>query len=423
MPAHDELLTRFQPVLRYDSNEQFFADGGEQYAVNPGNELRRKRTETGNGAVLAAAQPTGDTPQLTLGFLGREKYADGTPVEEGDIIGVTGKSYREQYRRLRIAHPELSNVMYGHAVEANDRLWLQYWLFYFYNDYQLSFGVGTHEGDWEVVQYRYDAEADAPDVAVYAQHRFGELREWDKVEKHASDPDRPVVYVARGSHAAYFEAGFHQTEGWYDLADGKREAPRLRLEIVSDDTHPWLLWPGRWGDTLPRKKGIETDSPTGPGKKNHWRQPDKLLDNKPSIQVHGKKGAAPPEVLIKRDGGRLRCEYDVTKRDPRPHVLVITVNSKDEEGVPPRTHTIEVHVSGHGKVTTELVLDPLKHYDVNTSMVAGEPPKPSESALSLVTPFQESVLELDFGRRVLRFLSQTFGWLRGDRRRATRPKF
>ena len=55
MGDHDDLLARFQPVLRYDSNEQFFADSAEQLLVMPGVELRRKRTETGNGAVLARA--------------------------------------------------------------------------------------------------------------------------------------------------------------------------------------------------------------------------------------------------------------------------------------------------------------------------------------------------------------------------------
>ncbi|HEV2774302.1 MAG TPA: hypothetical protein VGV90_01810, partial [Solirubrobacteraceae bacterium] len=139
MGAHDDLLKRFQPVLRYDSNEQFFADSAEQYMVNPGNELRRKRTATGAGAVLASAEPKDGEPVLALDFLGPKTYRDGSEVLEGDHIGLKGKDYREQYRRLRTAYPELSNVVYGHAIEVNGRLWLQYWLFYFYNDYQLSF--------------------------------------------------------------------------------------------------------------------------------------------------------------------------------------------------------------------------------------------------------------------------------------------
>ena len=148
MAEHDDLLERFQPVVRYDSNEQFFADSAVGFMVNPGNELRRKRTPTGNGAVIASGQ------KLTLDLLAKDVYADGSNVEEGDLIGVSGKNYREQYRKLRMTNPELSNIVYAHAIEANGRLWLQYWLWYFYNDYQLSFALGTHEGDWEMVQFR-----------------------------------------------------------------------------------------------------------------------------------------------------------------------------------------------------------------------------------------------------------------------------
>jgi hypothetical protein len=411
MADHDDLLERFQPVLRYDSNEQFFADSAIGFMVNPGNELRRKHTPKGSGAVIASAQPTGEQAQLELDFLAKEAYADGTPVQEGDVIGVSGKNYREQYRALRIAHPELGNVVYAHAVEANGRLWLQYWLWYFYNDYQLSFALGTHEGDWEMVQYRMDDDAGHPDIAVHAQHRYGELRDWDAVEKLG---DRPVVYVARGSHASYFEAGFHQTEAWYDLADGKRRMKdRPRLEILRTDEPAWPFWPGRWGDTLPRT-GVESNSPTGPGAKKQWTAPDKMLDNPPAVSEH-KQGAKAPEVVAVRAGGRLRIDYDVTARDPRPHTLVVTVNSEDEPA-PPLTHTFPVHSSGHGKVTTDIVLDPLKHYDVFTSSIAGDPPIPSETTENRIAPFGETKPKLSAGQKALATVSQIVAAIRGDRR-------
>jgi hypothetical protein len=410
MADHDDLLERFQPVLRYDSNEQFFADGAEQFMVNPGNELRRKPGPDGPGAVLARAGE-----ELALAFLGATRYGDGTPVQDGDVIGVAGRDYREQYRRLRAAHPELGNVTYGHAIEANGRVWLQYWLWYFYNDYQLSFGAGTHEGDWEMVQFRMDDEAGHPDVAVYAQHSYAELRPWSEVERFQPGDERPVVYVARGSHASYFEAGYHQTEAWYDLADGKRRMKqRPRLEVLGTDEPAWTRWPGRWGDTLPgkRAKAVESNSPTGPGAKKQWTDPDRLLDDK----VVPKRGRAPapPDVLVKRLGGRLRIEYDVTKRSPRPDTLVATVNSIDDAR-PPQTHNVAVHADGHGKVTTQIVLDPLKHYDVYVSAVAGDPPQPSESTLTNIAPYVKPALRAK--ERVLSFLSGAVARVRGDRRR------
>ena len=406
----DPLLLRFQPVLRYDSNEQFFADSVAQFTVNPGNQLRRKASPDGDGAVIASAYPEAGEPALTLDFLGPRKYSNGTPVQDGDAIGVRGKDYREQYRRLRASHPELSDVVYGHAIEANGRLWLQYWFWYFYNDYQLSFGLGTHEGDWEMVQFRMDMDAGHPEIAVYTQHRRSEVRPWEEVETLG---DRPVIYVARGSHAAFFEPGFHQTEAWYDLADGKRRMThRPRLEILRTDEPGWTRWPGRWGSTLPRN-AIESNSPTGPGAKRAWTDPDKMLDNPAPQGKHG-RGAKAPEVRALRAAGRLRVEYDLTERDPRPLELIVTVNSEDEAGVPPRTHNIAVHAGGHGKVTTDIVLDPLKRYDVYTSFVAGDPPVPSQSHLDVIVPFEITEVTSK-AQRTLRFISSAVARIRRDR--------
>jgi len=327
---------------------------------------------------------------------------------------VRGKDYREQYRRLRMANPELTNVVYGLAIEVNGRLWLQYWFWYFYNDYQLSFALGTHEGDWEMVQFRMDADAGRPDLAVYSQHRYGEMRPWDEVETLG---ERPVIYVARGSHAGYYTAGFHQTEAWYDLADGKRRMKhRPALEILGTDEPAWPHWPGRWGDTLPRS-GVESNSPTGPAAKKQWTMPDKMLDNPPATSKHGGKAPKAPEVRALRTGGRLRVEYDVTQREPRPHMLVVTVNSEDEAGVPPQTLNIPVHSGGHGKVTTEKVLDPLKRYDVYTSAVAGDPPVPSESTLNEIEPFGAAKPKLTLPQRALAAISTAIATIRGDRRR------
>ena len=86
---------------------------------------------------------------------------------------------RRQYVKLRVARPELKNRVYGRAVEADGRLWLQYWLWYFYNDYSLALGAGLHEGDWEMVQFRMNG--DQPDIAVYAQHSHAEKRRWPDV--------------------------------------------------------------------------------------------------------------------------------------------------------------------------------------------------------------------------------------------------
>ncbi|HTN24046.1 MAG TPA: hypothetical protein VL120_08675 [Solirubrobacteraceae bacterium] len=411
MGKHDDLIARFQPALRYDSNEQFFADDAAQFTDAPGIELRRAAT------VLASAQPAaGKEPKLTLAFLGPATYGNGLAVEKADIISVRGKDYRAQYVKLRQARPDLNNRLYGRAVEVNGRIWLQYWAWYFYNDYQLALGFGTHEGDWESVQFRVGIDGDVPDVAVYAQHRNGERRDWADVEKLPDNPDTPVVYVARGSHAAYFEAGYHETEAWYDVADGKRPAPKLALEIVDDAEHAWLRWPGRWGDTTPRDRKLDLDqsSPTGPGTKRHWRNPDSLLDNakKPILRATPRA----PDVLITRGkGNRLQIDYDFSARAVPQRALVVTVNSRNEQGVPPKTYTFEeVATTPKGRlVPAGVTLHPARHYDVYASTVAGDPPQPSASQLTEIDPVTAEH-EPAVGQQIAQRLGRLLARVRGD---------
>ena len=404
MGEHDDLLRRHQPGLRYDSMEQYFCDSAAEWAENPGNELRRADGPQALGDLIAS----GD--ELKLAFLAGTHYANGTEVRKDDRIGDPKRNYREQYVALRTARPELRNRMYGHAVEANGRLWLQYWFFYFYNDYHLALNIGLHEGDWEMVQLRmHDG---APDLAVYAQHRVAEQRPWAQVEKVPGDPNRPMVYVGRGSHASYFEPGFHETEVWYDLADGKRRSPRCALEIVADGDPPWIGWPGAWGDTPARVGGIDQPSPRGPSAHRQWHDPDSILAT--AVQPVRKDAIAPPAVTIVRDQGRLRIDFDFSRQQGPPATsLQVTVNSRDEAGVPPRAYTFGVAETRRGTLNTTIPLDPAKHYDIYTSTAAGTPPIPSESVLTEIDP-AGPVARVPAAEKALGALSRMVARLRGQ---------
>ena len=376
-------LERFKPQLRYDSNEAFFADSAAEWTDNPSNELRRRpATGAGQGELIAAAAPAAGEAGLSLAFLGGSSYANDKPVEPSDGIGCFRRDYRDQYVALR-RDGRYANRVYGRVKEDLGRQWLQYWLFYFFNDYSLAGGFGLHEGDWEMIQLRMAAGGDAPDLAVYAQHRWAEVARWEEVEKAPGRPDTSVVYVARGSHASYFKPGYHETEAWYDLADGRRETPELELEVIGDEAPSWVAWPGSWGDTRSRLAGLEQPSPTAPCRHTQWEHPAKLLDHAREV-MHASAAALPP-VQVSRQGGHLSIAYDFSGRHAlRPERLVVTVNSEDDD-LQPRTFTFVVDTALKGKIATTVELDPAKNYDVSVSGTDSEG-RPTESELTLIRP-------------------------------------
>ena len=153
--------------------------------------------------------------------------------------------------------------------------WRQWWLFFPRNDQDRGIvRTGRHAGDWEMVQVRSDA-AGQPVEAVYAQHSGAERCPWSAVEKRGG---RPVVYVAHGSHAAYFRPGVRDRM-WpdpNDEADGRGLAVRPPLEPISADRPAWMRWPGRWGAARAGWVPGEMDSPRGPAfqPQGRWSDPE-----------------------------------------------------------------------------------------------------------------------------------------------------
>ena len=160
--------------------------------------------------------------------------------------------------------PRAGTVATAPAVyERVSGRWHQWWLFFPHNDQDRGIvRTGRHDGDWEMVQVRSDA-AGQPVEAVYAQHSGAERCPWSAVEKRGG---RPVVYVAHGSHAAYFRSGARDRM-WpdpNDEADGRGLTVRPPLVPITADRPDWVRWPGRWGAA--RAGGVpgEMDSPRGP---------------------------------------------------------------------------------------------------------------------------------------------------------------
>jgi hypothetical protein len=179
------------------------------------------------------------------------------------------------------------SITYAHIVTqpsgepgGTGRLALEYWLFYYFNDYN-----DKHEADWEGIQLVFDADSARealgrkPVEAGYAQHEGGERASWDshKLEKLGT---HPVVYSAKGSHASYYSSalwlgksasqgvGCDDTRG--PLHPVQLQAGLLPSTVDSRSSpYTWLAFDGRWGQKLP---GVN-NGPQGPNAKPRWSDP------------------------------------------------------------------------------------------------------------------------------------------------------
>ena len=178
---------------------------------------------------------------------------------------------------LREAYPITT---YARVVHADDgRIVIQYWLFYYYNDW-----YNKHEGDWEMIQVELDAAGQAT-RAVYAQHHGGTLRPWSAVG--TIDGTHPQAYVALGSHATYFAGDALYPQGIdlgaqrievYDRT-GHADPIMPDVQLITDADPTWLAFAGRWGERAPG----DFSGPTGPAQKQaQWTDPLLWADLQPS---------------------------------------------------------------------------------------------------------------------------------------------
>ena len=148
--------------------------------------------------------------------------------------------------------------------------WLQYWMFF---AQQSQDRTGRHAGDWEVVQY--DVRDDVLVRGVYSQHAGAERCPAGAIRTTARG--RPVVFLANGSHAAYFRPGVRDRI-WpdpNDQADGKGLRVRPRLVRITAGSPPWMTYGGHWGGADESWIPGEADSPPGPAFQpdDRWSDP------------------------------------------------------------------------------------------------------------------------------------------------------
>lgn len=358
-PDAEALLHCFRPVVQYDSRESYYADSvaivTDLVVPAAGKQARCNVLKAKDRTILAAGAPAAGQAKLELDFLtGPPSYAGGHQVTRDDLLDETGRDYVADAARMHVL-PGYANQIYGHvARDEKDRIWLQYWFFYYYND-KAFLRIGLHEGDWEMIQIRLDANGN-PNVATYAQHRQGERASWGQVEKDQTpDGPAPVVYSARGSHASYFRHGMALPAPIVpDQNDGAGPRVRPELVVLTDTSPGWVRWPGHWGGT-PRRNVLESDSPRGPREHSQWRDPGAFHAAARPHQVVAPMRAAvaaavadqvppAPAIEVRRERGRAVIDYRFPPpaAGQPPAVGILATVDAPEDPRPPATYSFPV---------------------------------------------------------------------------------
>ncbi len=305
-----ELADRYAPVVVTRDQEGACDRGGEAYRPTGVEVVLGKPAIVlldGDGEVVArgpdAEDLAGRGPETSLDYPGNPRRP--------------GCGFEEDFRVFGAGEPDVTYAHLARDPGAPDRLVLQYWFFWYFDDY-----VNTHEADWEFVQIVFpattaqEALATAPLEVGYSQHSGGERAGWDddKLERRG---DHPVVYAGTGSHANYYtsdvylgrsaDEGFGCDDTTGPLTFRTTEA-RLLPDSPSDPAAPaWLSFEGRWGEAQPPPY----DAPPGPPTKDEWAAPmawqDSLRDTSFAIPAGTTLGPTATGAFcsVVRAGGRV----------------------------------------------------------------------------------------------------------------------
>ncbi len=282
VPAHAQadtdqaLLERYAPVFYFHPDEYFRPQPVE--VMLPEARLRRSTPLWFDVNVLARL----NLPDFLTLPPEKNFFID---VWYGDSGAATDYTAHRSYYNA-VLSPDaggLEPAVYGRVHrDAAGHVTLQYWAFYYYNDW-----FNKHEGDWEMIQVMLDPDG-TPCWVVYSQHHGGTRRAWEDTPRE--EQTHPMVFVAKGSHANYFVGDESYPNGMtigktrIEILDRTGRVDRLRPRIIrlpergdvlaNPQAWPgaeWLPYRGRWGENAPQG---DFSGPYGPADKgDQWGEP------------------------------------------------------------------------------------------------------------------------------------------------------
>ena len=271
-----ELILKHAPILYLNSAERYLPISAEEYFLGfecaPMKKGKNKIYEPlFDNSPLADFEPLYDLRQKEGIGTTDKQYSKNIHMHIGECVkfGSDPAAHWHATKRHN-GQPVLCTPAYVMTFEQHGNLYIQYMFLYGFNGpYQMALPgkkiyLNPHEGDLEHFTIELDRETKKIRRYFYAAH---EINEGVKMYPHQVSQERdsnggvhPIVYIARGSHAAYSKEGVYVRV--FGLADdhtkeGIRWEPNLIRVYQNNDerfdskTMGWLYFPGKYG-----KRGV-----------------------------------------------------------------------------------------------------------------------------------------------------------------------
>jgi hypothetical protein len=258
-----QLARKYAPVVRLASGEHYQPLRLEDYLTKT-----VLRTGSPPHGTLTQAQPT----LFSLPVTSTPTYLD----VRGPEPNFQASKYPVIEQQLRLARPRPTVYFHLAYEPGQERVAIEYWLFYLYNDF-----YDQHEADWEGVTVVL--ENGAPLGAAYSQHQGRTWVAWSALAKSGL---HPIVYVARGSHAEYSKAGHYSIRVCWTSRYGRHCSPTPRVDVADGsgsklapaayDLQPFggTGYTGSWGSgNYVLGVGLTKDRITDPRRRSEYTNP------------------------------------------------------------------------------------------------------------------------------------------------------
>lgn len=282
----------YAPSIQFDSDEQFFAG-------DPNDFIRRSALRYTDAVNARCDEILAGVGAVDAARLGSQADADAYVADCGTVVPAVNSTDAGVLKvedsggyfldgdggdtRRGTAHAP----MYAEFVDGFSNAVVVYWLWYPHNQWEDGPTVEIHEGDWEHVVVRLDAETlEAKQVAFYQHYCEAEIHDFDSLTRDnfaasAQPGGHFFVYVARGGHAS-FPAPADGRKGScgpsYDFVDGNGKVGRgwfYKGDVRDASKEPWYGFGGAWGDRSSNSTPVaEIDNygPEGPGPERSIRE-------------------------------------------------------------------------------------------------------------------------------------------------------